>query len=68
MRRLRIAARLTAQLRAEFGEEARRRRERALRRIWVDRMPAPYGAIIVGPEKLPAINFEQPSLDALLAS
>jgi hypothetical protein len=61
-----------AQRRAEFGEDARRRRERVLRRISVDRMPArterSSGAIIVDPEKLRAINFEQPALDALLAS
>lgn len=67
MRRLRIAARLVAKLRAEFGEEARRRRALVSRRIFVDKMPAPSAAVLIGPDKLPAVNFEQATLDALLA-
>jgi len=66
MRRLRIAARLSAKLRAEFGEEARRRRAIVQRRILVDRMPAPSAATLIGPDKVPAINFEQSTLNALL--
>jgi 2-polyprenyl-6-methoxyphenol hydroxylase-like FAD-dependent oxidoreductase len=68
MRRLRIAARLSAKLRAEFGEEARKRRAIVQRRIFVDGMPAPSAAVLIGPDKLPAVNFEQATLDALLAS
>jgi hypothetical protein len=30
-------------------------------------MPSPAGATLGGPDKLPAINFEQITLDALLA-
>jgi 2-polyprenyl-6-methoxyphenol hydroxylase-like FAD-dependent oxidoreductase len=67
MRRLRIAARLATQLRVEFGDEARRRRQRAGRRMMVDRMPSPIVAALLGPDKLPAAHFEQSTLDALLA-
>jgi 2-polyprenyl-6-methoxyphenol hydroxylase-like FAD-dependent oxidoreductase len=67
MRRLRIAARLRAKLHAEFGEAARQRRRRAERRIRIDRAPSPLGAILLGPEKLPATFFEQSTIDALIA-
>lgn len=67
MRRLRIAARLNAHLSAEFGEEARQRRQRVGKRIRVDKMPSPAGASLLGPDRIPAINFAQESLDALLA-
>ena len=66
MRRLRIAARMVAKLRAEFGEEARLRRARVGRRLR-EKMPSPGGAALLGPEKIPAANFEQSTLDALLA-
>ena len=66
MRRLRITARLATKLRVEFGEQARLRRARAARRMR-ERMPSPAGATLVGPENIPAINFEQSTLDALLA-
>lgn len=66
MRRLRIAARMAAKLRAEFGEEARLRRARVTRRLR-QKMPSPAGAGLVGPEKMPAANFEQSTLDALFA-
>jgi 2-polyprenyl-6-methoxyphenol hydroxylase-like FAD-dependent oxidoreductase len=66
MRRLRIAARLVARLRVEFGEDARRRRERVFKRVR-NKMPSPGGAVFVGPEKLPASFFEQSTVDALLA-
>ena len=66
MRRLRIAARLVAKLGVEFGEEARLRRARVARRVR-EKMPTPAGAAILGPEKIPAANFEQSTLDALLA-
>jgi hypothetical protein len=58
---------LTATLRAEFGEAARRRRQRAGRRMRVDNMLAPFPASLIGPEKLPAAAFDQATIDALLA-
>jgi 2-polyprenyl-6-methoxyphenol hydroxylase-like FAD-dependent oxidoreductase len=67
MRRLRIAARLRAKLHAEFGEEARQRRQRFERRVRVDQVPSPFGAIVLGPEKVPAAVFEQSAIDVLVA-
>jgi hypothetical protein len=67
MRRLRITARLRAKLHAEFGEEARQRRQRAGQRMGVGKPPSPFGAILLGPEKVPAIAFEPSTIDALLA-
>jgi 2-polyprenyl-6-methoxyphenol hydroxylase-like FAD-dependent oxidoreductase len=67
MRRLRIAARLRAKLHAEFGEEARQRRQRFERRVRVDKVPSPLGAILLGPDKLPAAIFEPSTIDALVA-
>jgi len=67
MRRLRITARLVTTLRAEYGEEARLRRQRAGRRAWIDKMLSPMPASIIGPEMLPAAAFEQSAIDALLA-
>jgi 2-polyprenyl-6-methoxyphenol hydroxylase-like FAD-dependent oxidoreductase len=67
LRRLRITARLRATLYAEFGEEARQRRLRAWRRMDVDQAPSPIGAMLVGPDKLPAAFFEPSTIDALLA-
>jgi len=67
MRRLRIAARLRAKLYAEFGEEARQSRQRAERRMRVDKAPSPLGAILLGPEKVPATFFDQSTIDDLVA-
>ncbi|SEP46737.1 hypothetical protein SAMN02990966_06722 [Rhodospirillales bacterium URHD0017] len=67
MRRLRIAARLRAKLNAEFGEEARQRRQCAGRRTRVDKAPSPLGVILLGPEKVPAAFFEQSTIDAMVA-
>ena len=67
MRRLRITARLAVTLRAEYGEQARLRRQRAGRRVRVDKMLSPTPASIVGPERLPAAAFEQATIEALLA-
>ena len=67
MRRLRITARLAVTLRAEYGEQARLRRQRAGRRMRVDKMLSPTPASIVGPERLPAAAFEQATIEALLA-
>jgi 2-polyprenyl-6-methoxyphenol hydroxylase-like FAD-dependent oxidoreductase len=67
MRRLRITARLATTLRAEYGEAARLRRQRAGRRAWIDKMLTPAPASIIGPEMLPAAAFEQRTIDALLA-
>ena len=66
MRRLRIAARFAARLRAEFGPDARARRARASARMR-QRMPSPLLATLVGPEKVPASYFEQSTIDALVA-
>ncbi len=67
MRRLRITARLAVTLRAEYGDEARVRRQRAGYRMRVEKMLSPTPASIVGPERLPAAAFEQTTIDALLA-
>jgi 2-polyprenyl-6-methoxyphenol hydroxylase-like FAD-dependent oxidoreductase len=67
MRRLRITARLRAKLHAEFGEEARQRRRRAGRRMHVDKVPSPFGAMLLGPDKIPAAVFEPSTIDALIA-
>ena len=67
MRRLRIAARLRAKLNAEFGEEARQRRQRAERRMRIDKAPSPLGAMLVGPDKVPATFFDQSTIDDLVA-
>ena len=67
MRRLRITARLTVMLRAQYGEDARLRRQRAGRRMRVDKMLSPGPAALIGPEKLPAAAFEQATIEALLA-
>jgi 2-polyprenyl-6-methoxyphenol hydroxylase-like FAD-dependent oxidoreductase len=67
LRRLRITGRLRATLNAEFGEGARQRRQRAERRMRSGEVPSPYGAILRGPDKLPAAAFEPSTIDALLA-
>ena len=67
MRRLRITARFATTLRVEFGPAAAARRERAMRRIVVDKWLAPLGAGLAGPEALPAEAFEPRTIDALLA-
>jgi hypothetical protein len=64
---LRITARLAVTLRAEYGEEARLRGQRAGHRTRVDKMLSPAPAALVGPERLPAAAFEQATIDALLA-
>lgn len=67
LRRLRITGRLRATLHAEFGEAARQRRQRAERRMRADQVPSPFGAMLLGPDKLPATFFEPSTIDALLA-
>jgi 2-polyprenyl-6-methoxyphenol hydroxylase-like FAD-dependent oxidoreductase len=67
LRRLRITGRLRATLHAEFGEEARQRRQRAERRMRAGEVPSPYGAMLLGPDKLPATVFEPSTIAALLA-
>ena len=67
MRRLRIAAKFTTTLRAEFGPEAAARRARTLRRIFVEGRPSLLAATMAGPDALPAEVFEQKAIDALLA-
>jgi hypothetical protein len=58
---------LAKTLRAEYGEEARLRRQRAGHRARVDKMLSPAAAALVGPERLPAAAFDQTTIDALLA-
>ena len=67
LRRLRVAARFAATTRAEFGEAARTRRQRAGRRANVEGYPSPTASGLVAPDALPAECFEQSSIDALLA-
>ncbi len=67
MRRLRINARFAARLRVRFGPEAAATRARTMRRIREGGWLSPYGAALVGPEKLPAEAFEQAAMDAILA-
>ena len=66
MRRLRVAGRLMATLRAEFGAASPGRRARALQRSFRDGWPSPLLSSIVGPEKLPPETFEQAAVDRLL--
>ena len=67
MRRLRITARLAATLRAEFGQAARERRARVLRRATIEKHLSPGLAALIGPEKLPAEAFDSRTIDSLLA-
>jgi 2-polyprenyl-6-methoxyphenol hydroxylase-like FAD-dependent oxidoreductase len=67
MRRLRIAGRFGAKMRVQFGPAAAARRGRAMRRIREEGCLSPYGASIVGPEKLPAAAFDQATIDAVMA-
>ena len=67
MRRLRIAARLARRVRSEFGPEARDRRARFFKRTAEGHL-SPYGAVLVGPERLPAEAFLAETFDKLLAS
>jgi 2-polyprenyl-6-methoxyphenol hydroxylase-like FAD-dependent oxidoreductase len=67
MRRLRITARVAVMLRAQYGEEARLRRQRAGRRMRIDKMLSPVMASLIGPDKLPEAAFTQSTIDALLA-
>ena len=66
MRRLRVAARLLATLRAEFVAGAPARRARAFQRSFRDGWPSPLLSSIVGPEKLPPEAFEKAAVDRLL--
>ena len=67
MRRTRFTARYSARLRAEFGEEARERRARAVRRQDAEGYPSPANASLAGPDALPAECFEESAIDALFA-
>jgi 2-polyprenyl-6-methoxyphenol hydroxylase-like FAD-dependent oxidoreductase len=67
MRRLRIGARLVATLRAEFGDEARARRARAMKRAFVDGWLSPLPSALIGPEKLPAEAYEDGTIERLLS-
>ena len=67
MRRLRIAGRLAATLRAEFGEAARERRARAVRRATIEKHLSPGPAVLIGSENVPAEAFETRTIESLLA-
>ena len=58
---------LAATVRAEYGTEARRRRQRVGRRMRAEGMLSPFPASLIGPERLPAAAFDQATIDALLA-
>jgi len=60
MRRLRITASLAATLRAELARRHACDRQRAGRRMRVDKMLSPMPASLVGPEKLPAAASNGP--------
>ena len=66
MRRLRVAARLLATLRAEFGPGAPARRARAFQRTFRDGWPSPLPSALVGPDRLPPEAFEKAAVDRLL--
>jgi 2-polyprenyl-6-methoxyphenol hydroxylase-like FAD-dependent oxidoreductase len=66
MRRLRIAARLAAKLRVEFGEEAKQRRARVSQRA-IERQLSPLPASMVGPERLPPDAFLPETIEKLIA-
>jgi 2-polyprenyl-6-methoxyphenol hydroxylase-like FAD-dependent oxidoreductase len=60
MRRLRFAGRLQSVLHNEFGPEARARRVRARQRITDEQLlGAALGAVMVGPEVMPAAAFSE---------
>jgi 2-polyprenyl-6-methoxyphenol hydroxylase-like FAD-dependent oxidoreductase len=67
MRRLRFAGQLTAVLQNEFGPEARERRVRARQRMAADPLlGASQGAVMAGPELMPAEAFTQETWDRIL--
>jgi 2-polyprenyl-6-methoxyphenol hydroxylase-like FAD-dependent oxidoreductase len=67
MRRLRFAGQLQAVLHNEFGPEARARRVRAQQRIAEDQsLGAPLGAVMVGPELMPAEAFTEETWKRIL--
>jgi 2-polyprenyl-6-methoxyphenol hydroxylase-like FAD-dependent oxidoreductase len=67
MRRLRFAGQLQAVLHNEFGPEARERRVRAQQRIAADEsLGAPLGAVMVGPELMPAEAFTEQTWNRIL--
>jgi 2-polyprenyl-6-methoxyphenol hydroxylase-like FAD-dependent oxidoreductase len=66
MRRLRIAGRFAAQIRAEFGPEARKRRARAGQRFAKGYL-SPLPACLLGPERLPAEAYMPETIERLLA-
>ena len=66
MRRLRIVGRLAAQVRVEFGPEARKRRSRASQRF-AEGYLSPLPATLVGPERLPAEAYLPETIARLIA-
>ena len=66
MRRLRIVGRLAAQVRVEFGPEARKRRSRVSQRF-AEGYLSPLPATLVGPERLPAEAYLPETIARLIA-
>lgn len=66
MRRLRIVGRLAAQVRVEFGPEARKRRSRVSQRFSEGYL-SPLPATLVGPERLPAEAYLPETIARLIA-
>jgi 2-polyprenyl-6-methoxyphenol hydroxylase-like FAD-dependent oxidoreductase len=66
MRRLRIAGRLAAKVRVEFGTDARTRRMRVAQRFAAGQL-SPLPATLIGPERLPAEAYLPDTIEKLIA-
>ena len=66
MRRLRIVGRLAAQIRVEFGTDARKRRARVAQRF-AEGYLSPIPATLVGPERLPSEVYSPETIARLIA-
>jgi 2-polyprenyl-6-methoxyphenol hydroxylase-like FAD-dependent oxidoreductase len=66
MRRLRIAGRLAAKVRVEFGPDARNRRARVAQRFAAGQL-SPLPATLIGPERLPAEAYLPDTIEKLIA-
>jgi 2-polyprenyl-6-methoxyphenol hydroxylase-like FAD-dependent oxidoreductase len=68
MRRLRFAAAMQSRIENEFGDDARERRRRVAERRQQDpTFTLPALAVMIGPEKLPPLAFEDSLTERLLA-
>jgi 2-polyprenyl-6-methoxyphenol hydroxylase-like FAD-dependent oxidoreductase len=66
MRRLRIAGRLAAKVRVEFGTDARTRRMRVAQRFAAGQL-SPLPATLIEPERLPAEAYLPDTIEKLIA-